>query len=96
MKHLSTIAAVTLMLSAGTAFAQSNTQSKIRVHPGGFCAINKCVRFSDDLKSVSIQGRRAVSVASYGLASNPVISNAEYRQIFKLALIQSGVNGNRN
>lgn len=92
MKHLSAIAAVALMLSAGASFAQSN----IRVQPGHFCADNKCVRFSDDLKSVSIQGRRAVSVASYRLASHPVISSAEYRQIFKLALIQRGVNGNRN
>lgn len=90
MKHLSVIAAVTLMLSAGSGFAQSN----VRVQPGGFCADNKCVHFSNDLKSVSIQGRKAVSVASYRLASNPVISLDEYRRIFRLALIQSGVAGN--
>lgn len=91
MKHLSVIAAVTLMVSAGTAFAQSN----IRVQSGGFCAINKCVHFSDDLKSVSIQSRRPVSVASFNLASDPVISAAEYRRIFKLALIQPSLGGSR-
>lgn len=90
MKYLSVIAAATLMLSAGASFAQSN----IRVQPGHFCAENKCVRFSGDLKSVSIQGRKAVSVAAYRLASQPVISSAEYRKIFKLALIQSSINGN--
>lgn len=91
MKSLSAITALTLALSAGAVFAQSD----VRVHPGQVCAENKCVRFSDDLKSVSIQGRRTASVASYQLSSDPVISADEFRQIFKLALIQSGVNGNR-
>ncbi len=91
MKYLSVIAAVTLMLSAGTAFVQSN----IRVQPGGFCAINKCVHFSNDLKSVFIQAREPVSVASFNLAADPVISAAEYRRIFRLALIQPNVGGSR-
>ena len=95
MKFLTIATAVTLMLSAGTAFAQSQSGSNVRAKAGHFCAENKCVRFSRDLRSVSIQGRQAVSVASYRLRSNPVISAGEYRQIFKLALIQRGANGSR-
>lgn len=59
MRHLALIAAATLTMTSGAAFAQS---AKITVSPGHFCAQNKCVRFSRDLSSVSIQGRRAVSV----------------------------------
>ena len=85
------IAAATV--SVTPAFAQSS--GSVRVQPGHFCHINKCVRFSGDLRSVSIQGRRPASIASLNLASNPVISNETFREIFALALRQGGVNGNR-
>jgi len=92
MKQFALAAAAMLALSFSATFAEA---SNIRVAPGHFCAQNKCVRFSRDLNSVSIQGRRAVSVASYRLRSNPVISTAEFREIFYLALRQRGVNGTR-
>lgn len=92
MKQFALIAAATLALGNSAAFAQT---SNVRVAPGYFCAQNKCVRFSNDLGSVSIQGRRAVSVASYRLRSNPVISSDEFREIFYLALRQRGINGTR-
>jgi hypothetical protein len=95
VKQLAYIAAATLSLSAGTAVAQSSDNTSVRVAPGHFCALNKCVRFSNDLTSVSIQGRRPVSVAEYGLRNNPVISSSAYRNIFSLALRQGGINGNR-
>lgn len=95
MKLPMILTAAAMVLSAGVAMAQSNSGNSVRVQPGHFCAINKCVRFSSDLGSVSIQGRRAVSVATYRLQQNPVISTDVYREIFGLALRQSGVNGNR-
>ena len=95
MRHIAFISSLALLLGTGTSFAQSNNAVSLRVQPGHFCALNKCVRFSRDLSSVSIQGRRPVSVQSYGLRRNPVISANEYREIFKRALRQPGVNGNR-
>lgn len=95
MKQIAiTAAAVTLALFGTTASAQT-TSGNVRVQPGFFCAMNKCVRFSDDLQAVSIQARVPVSVASYGLANDPVISAAEYNQIFKLALRQNTVGSSR-
>lgn len=95
MRHLTILAATALILSGSAVFAQSSSNGSVRVQPGHFCANNKCVRFSPDLMSVSIQGRQAVSVASYGLRSNPTISASQYSTIFKLALRQNGVNGTR-
>ena len=96
MKYLALVAAATLTITITIGSSSASAQSSsVRVSPGHFCALNKCVRFSRDLNSVSIQGRRAVSVATYGLRKNPVISAEEFRQIFSLALRQSGVNGNR-
>jgi hypothetical protein len=95
MKQLALISATFLMVSVSAAYAQSNPGGSIRVEPGHFCALNKCVRFSEELGSVSIQGRVPVSVASYDLRSNPVISEEIYREIFYLALRQKGVNGTR-
>lgn len=88
MKHLALLTAATLSVLSVPAYAQS---ANIKVSAGHFCAENKCVRFSDDLSKVSIQARRPVSVESYGLRNNPVISSAEYREIFLLALRQRGV-----
>ncbi len=95
MKHLAIISACTFAIWTTTAAAQTGSGGSIRVQPGHFCAVNKCVRFSRDLGSVSIQGRRPVSVAAYNLRSNSVISVDQFREIFFLALRQSGVNGNR-
>lgn len=86
--------AVALSLNGGAVLSQSSGPD-VRVQPGYFCSQSKCVRFSDDLQYVSIQGRRPVSVASIGLRSNPIISSEAYRQIFYLALRQSGTNGSR-
>jgi hypothetical protein len=96
MKRITLIGAITFIISGGIAFAQSNPNASVRIEPGHFCSQNKCVRFSGDLSSVSIQGRRPVSVASYGLRTNPVISSDAFREVFRLALRQSGVNGNRD
>jgi len=93
MKLTGCITAAFLALGTSAGFAQES--SNVRVQPGHFCAFNKCVRFSSDLRSVSIQGRRPVSVASYRLPENPVISKNAYREIFRLALVQGGINGNR-
>lgn len=95
MKRFLVLGTAVLLMGAGIGHAQSSGGSQVRAQPGHFCALNKCMRFSRDLSSVSIQGRRSVSVTSYGLRSNPVISADEYRQIFKLALRQPGVNGTR-
>ncbi len=95
MKKISLICTLALTLSGGAALAQSGGGASVRVEPGHFCAQNKCVRFSSDLRSVSVQGRRAVSVASYDLQNNPVVSGADFRAIYLLALRQTGVNGNR-
>lgn len=95
MKPFAILTALSLSLSAGSAVAQSTGSQSIRVQPGHFCALNKCVRFSKDLGQVSIQARRPVSVASYGLQNNPVISAATFREIFKLAIVQISVAGNR-
>ncbi|MEM7519670.1 MAG: hypothetical protein AAF307_01430 [Pseudomonadota bacterium] len=95
MKTFALVTACLTILGSGAALAQSAQGASVQVSPGHFCALNKCVRFSSDLQSVSVQGRRAVSVAGYGLANDPVISTAEYRDIFSLALRQSGVNGTR-
>ncbi len=81
-------------LSAPPSFAQSSNDS-VRVQAGHFCHQNKCVRFSRDLGSVSIQGRRPVSIAELNLANDPVVSSETFREIFHLALRQSGVHGNR-
>lgn len=94
MKTLPLLIAVVLQIGGSVAFAQPNG-STVEVQPGFFCAQNKCVRFSSDLKSVSIQSRRPVSVASYGLQKNPVISSEAYRAIFYLALRQGGVGPER-
>lgn len=96
MKRIAFVAAIAFTLSGGVALAQSDSGASVRVQPGHFCSQNKCVQFSRDLSSVSIQGRRPVSVASYGLGTNPVISSGAFREIFRLALRQSGVNGNRD
>lgn len=95
MKKTALIAAAVLALSGQTALAQTANGGSIQVQPGFFCAINKCVRFSNDLSTVSIQARRPVSVEAYGLRRNPVISAQTFREIFLLALRQPGVNGNR-
>lgn len=95
MKRIALISALMLSFSGGMALAQSGSEASIRVQPGHFCALNKCVRFSRDLSTASIQGRRPVSVVSYGLRDNPVISAEAFREIFSLALRQSGVNGYR-
>jgi hypothetical protein len=94
MKIMPLLIAVMLHFGGGAAFAQPNG-SNVQVQPGYFCAQNKCVRFSRDLQSVSIQSRRSVSVASYGLQENPVISSETFRKIFYLALRQSGVGPDR-
>ncbi len=92
MKMFALISAVAFSVSAGMAFSQTNG-SDIRVKSGHFCALNKCVRFSPDLQSVSIQGRRPVSVAAYGLSQNPVVSSNIFTEIFHLALRQNSVGG---
>lgn len=94
MRILAIVIATALGFSGGATFAQSSGTS-VRVHPGHFCWQNKCVRFNRDLQSVSIQGRRPVSVASYGLRTNPVISSEAFREIFRLALRQNGVGADR-
>ena len=94
MKAVSIALAISLTLPALPSFAQSSGGS-VRVQPGHFCHQNKCVRFSRDLRSVSIQGRCPASIANLNLASNPVISSQTFRDIFFLALRQGGVNGNR-
>ena len=93
MRNFILIGVAALALTSGTAFAQSSG-SGVRVAPGQVCADNKCVRFSGELRSVSIQARRSVSVANYRLAANPVISRAAFREIFRLALRQ-GTDSNR-
>ncbi|MBM1689150.1 hypothetical protein [Sulfitobacter geojensis] len=95
MTKLGVIAACAFVVWTSGAAAQQISTGTVRVQSGHFCAENKCVRFSPDLQSVSIQGRRAASVADYNLAANPVISAEQFRQIFSLALRQGGVNGNR-
>ena len=95
MKPLALLSAALLMAGVSVAYAQSSPGGSVRVEPGHFCALNKCVRFSQDFSSVSIQGRVPVSVASYNLRRNPVISAEVYREIFYLALRQRGVNGTR-
>jgi hypothetical protein len=94
MRTLALISAVVLSFSSGIAFAQSNG-TNVQVKPGHFCASNKCVRFSRDLQSVSIQSRRPVSVTSYGLGQNPTISSETFREIFYLALRQTNAGTNR-
>lgn len=95
MRAITVICAVALGLGgAAAASAQSNAAS-VRVQSGFFCAQNKCVRFSDDLTSVSIQARRPVSVAAYGLRNDPVISADTFGEIFLLALRQNGVGPDR-
>ena len=94
MRTLAIVTAIALGINGGAAFAQSDGTA-VRVSPGHFCWQNKCVRFSTDLQSVSIQGRRAVSVASYGLRTNPVISSETFREIFYLALRQNGLGPDR-
>ncbi len=90
-----TLLSASLILTAlgSTAAAQSN--GTVRVAPGQFCALNKCVRFSQDLQTVQIQARQPVSVAALDLDSDPVITTEQFRQIFNLALSQRGVNGSR-
>jgi hypothetical protein len=94
MKTLTLLAALALSVSGGATFAQSSG-ANIRIKPGYFCAQNKCVRFSSDLQSVSMQSRRPVSVASYRLRENPVVSSETYRKIFYLALRQNSVGSDR-
>jgi hypothetical protein len=95
MRPLGLISAALLTIGVSAAYAQSSPGAGIRVESGHFCALNKCVRFSRDLSSVSIQGRIPVSVAGYDLRRNPLISPEVYREIFYLALRQRGVNGTR-
>jgi len=95
MKPLALLSAALLMTGGSVAYAQASPGGGVRVSPGHFCALNKCVRFSRDFNFVSIQGRVPVSVASYNLRRNPVISAEVYSEIFYLALRQRGVNGNR-
>lgn len=90
MKLFALVSVVAFSVSAGMAFSQTN-RPNVQVQPGYFCAQNKCVRFSSDLQSVSVQGRKPVSVASYGLSQNPVISSETFKDIFQLALRQNGV-----
>ncbi len=94
MRQSSFLIAALVSLIATSAPAQS-TGGSVTVQPGHFCHQNKCVRFSNDLGSVSIQGRRPASIAALNLAQNPVISSETFREIFSLALRQGGVNGNR-
>lgn len=95
MTKLGVIAACAFVVWTSCAVAQQISTGTVRVQSSHFCSENKCVRFSPDLQSVSIQGRRPASVADYNLAANPVISAEQFRQIFSLALRQGGVNGNR-
>ncbi|KIN72345.1 hypothetical protein [Sulfitobacter guttiformis] len=94
MKKLILSSAAAIALGSGALFAQTAEQG-VRVAPGHFCADNKCMRFSDDLRSVSIQARVPVSVTQYELSANPVITREIYREIFMLALRQDGVGVDR-
>jgi hypothetical protein len=94
MKIIALMSAIALSLSAVGVSAQSDSQN-IRVAPGHFCSQNKCVRFSSDLQSVSIQARTRVSVAAYELDNNPVLTRAQFSEIFALALRQNHVGTNR-
>jgi|AntRauMFilla1563_2_1112583.scaffolds.fasta_scaffold13618_2 hypothetical protein len=94
MKTLALLTAAALSLSAVGAFAQASG-GNVRVAPGQICADNKCVRFSRDLQSVSIQSRVAASVASYSLRNDPVVSLAEFKEIFALALRQNNLGTSR-
>jgi hypothetical protein len=87
MKTLTLLTVAALTLGAHTATAQSHGSS-VHIKSGQVCADNKCMRFSSDLKSVSIYPRRAVSVSAYNLRSNPKLSVANFRDIFALALRQ--------
>ena len=91
MNYFALVAAAVLLLEGTAAAAQQGPSDGIRVKPGHFCALNKCVRFSRDLSAVSIQGRRPVSVAAYGLGTNPLVSAETYNEIFYLALRQKEV-----
>ena len=92
MKYLALASALMVGLGATTATAQSGS---VRVQPGQVCADNKCVRFSRDLESARLHGRVPVSVKSYRLRQNPVISLDDFRRIFHLTLVQSGINDDR-
>lgn len=89
MRQLILIAAAVLALGTSTAYAQSSG-SGVRIKPGQVCADNKCVRFAPDLKSAYVSGRRAISLERYRLQSNPVVSLAEFRDIFARGLRQPG------
>lgn len=91
MKPLLLTAALALATLTTTATAQSG--DGVRVAPGTVCSMNKCLKFSSDLQSAQVQGRRSVSVAEFGLAANPVITGARYREIFNLALRQNNAGG---
>ena len=92
MRFLAVTFLITLALGVGAATAQPNS---VRVHPGQVCADNKCVRFSRDLQSAQLHGRVPVSVKKYRLQQNPVISLEDFRRIFHLTLVQSGINDDR-
>ncbi len=87
MKTITLIIAATVGLGCGPSFAQSG-QSGVRVQSGHFCADNKCVRFSPDLQSATVQGRRPADLTAYDLRQSPVISRDTFREIFYLALRQ--------
>ena len=95
MRALTFISVLALGIGGAAAVSAQSNSASIRVQPGFFCAQNKCVRFSRDLISVSIQGRRPVSVANYRLRINPVISGGTFREIFQLALRQTGAGSDR-
>lgn len=78
--------------SAAATAQQANT---VRIEPGQVCAANKCVRFSPDLQSASIQGRRSVSITSLDLRSDPTVSIETFSEIYSLALVQRGVGAER-
>lgn len=82
-----------LVLATLTTAAMAQNAGSVRVTPGTVCSMNKCLKFSNDLQSVQVQGRRSVSVADFGLAANPVISDTRYREIFNLALRQNNAGG---
>lgn len=87
MKKSTALFAITAAMCSTIVHAQS--PGSVRVQPGHFCADNKCVRFSPDLRSVEVHGRVPVSTSYLGLASDPNISLAEYVDLFYLALGQS-------
>jgi len=82
------IAAAASVMSLATAPLPASAETSVRITPGQVCAQNRCVRFSNDLQSVSIQARRSVSVAQYNLDQQGVIPFSTFREIYFTALRQ--------